>query len=136
MEDNPGIRRLSSPVIRIVLSLVCAGITYFVWMGLFILLADSVGSLVKGILWLAAPVATAMGFAMGIFIHEHAAGTKKAAFASVFVWPLLGCSIGALVIYWRGPMLIVFAMFAFGTVSVILRELILHRKQEDRARSY
>jgi len=88
----------------------------------------TVGSLVGGILWLAASVATAMGFATGVFIHEHAAGTRKATFASVLIWPLLGCSIGALVIYWRGPMLIVFAMFAFGTVSVILRESVLCKK--------
>jgi len=129
MKEPPSNRHLFSLIIKITLSLVCGGITYFVWMGLFILMADSVGSPVKGIFWLAAPVATAIGFAIGIFIHEHAVGTRKATFPSVFIWPLLGCSIGALVIYWRGPMLIVFGMFAFGTVSVILRELILHGKK-------
>ena len=126
MEGRPNMRHLFSLVVSTIVSVICAGVTYFVWMGLFILLADSVGSLVKGILWLAAPVATAMGFATGVFIYERVAGTRKGAFASILIWPLLGCSIGALVICWRGPMLIVFAMFAFGTVSVILRELILY----------
>jgi hypothetical protein len=74
MEGRLSVRDLSSMLIRIVLSLACAGITYFVWMGLFILMADSVGSLVRGMLWFAAPVVTAMGFATGILLHEHATG--------------------------------------------------------------
>jgi len=114
---------------RVVLSLVCAGITYFVWMGLFILFADSLGSLGRRILWMAAPVATATGFTAGVLVHERVVGTRKSTFPSVFIWPFPGCSIGALAIYWRGPMLIVFTMFAFGTVSVLLRELMLHGRK-------
>ena len=102
----------------------CAGITYFVWMGLFLLMADSAGSLVRGILWFVAPVATATGFAMGIYVHEHRKGVRKDGFRSVLAWPLIGCSVGAVAIYWRGPMLIVFGMFAAGAASVVLRELV------------
>jgi hypothetical protein len=129
MERRLSIRHLSSLLIRIVLSMACAGITYFVWMGLFILMADSAGSLVRGILWFAAPVATAMGFAIGIFIHEQATGARKDGFPSVLAWPLIGCSIGAMAIYWQGPMLIVFGMFAAGSASVVLRELVRRGKE-------
>jgi hypothetical protein len=124
MKEPLSNRHLFSLIIRITLSLVCGGITYFVWMGLFILMADSVGSLVKGIFWFAAPVITATGFATGIFAHERATGVRYATFPSVFAWPLLGCAIGALGIYWQGPMLIVFGMFVLGTASVVLRELV------------
>jgi hypothetical protein len=128
MKEPPRKRHLFSVIIKITISLVCAGITYFVWMGLFILMADSVGSLVKGIFWLAAPVVTATGFATGIFAHERATGVSYASFPSAFAWPLLGCAIGALAVYWQGPMLIVFGMFMLGTASVVLRELVLSRK--------
>jgi hypothetical protein len=135
MEGRLSIRDLSSLLIKIVLSLTCAGITYFGWLGLFILMTESFGSLVRGILWFAAPVATATGFATGISIHEHATGTRKDNFPSVFAWPLLGCAVGAVAIYWQGPMLIVFGMFAVGTASVVLRELVLRGKDsQDRDR--
>jgi hypothetical protein len=128
--------RLSAPhlltlIIRVILSLVCGGITYFVWMGLFILMADSIGSLMKGFFWIAAPVATAMGFATGVFVHERVTVTRKATFPAVLIWPLLGCSAGALAVYWRGPMLIVFGMFVAGTARVVLRELVLRRKESQ-----
>ena len=129
MEGLQNLRRPPSPIIRIVLSLACAGITYFVWMGTFILLANSTGPIMKGVLWITAPIATAMGFALGMFIHEHKSGIRKATFLSVFVWPLLGCAVGAIVIFWRGPMLIVFGMFIVGTASVVLREVIFHTKE-------
>jgi hypothetical protein len=38
---------------------------------------------------------------------------------------MIGCAIGAAVVYWFGPMLIVFGMFAAGTASVALREVML-----------
>ena len=70
-----------------------------------------------------------MGFATGISIHEHVNQVRKVAFPSVLVWPLLGCAVGAVASYWRGPMLIVFGMFGVGTASVVLRELVLHAKE-------
>ena len=129
MEGGLSIKSLSALVIRIVLSAACAGITYFAWMGLFLLLRDSIGSLARGILWVAAPVATAMGFAAGILIHERVTEARKATFASILVWPLVGCAIGAVVVCWWGPMLIVFGMFAVGAASVVLRELVPRAKE-------
>ena len=41
------------------------------------------------------------------------------------IWPLVGCAVGALAVYWYGPMLIVFGMFVSGTCGVVLRELVL-----------
>jgi len=100
-------------------------------MALFILVMDSVGSFIQGIIWIVAPMITAMGFATGIFFHERRAGVRKIPFLSVLAWPLIGCTIGALAIYWKGPMLIVFGMFVAGTASVVLREFILYGNESQ-----
>ena len=123
------VRYLSALLIKTVLSVGCAGVVYFAWLGLFLLVRDSIGSLVTGVLSVAAPVATAIGLATGIIAHEHVTQARKATFLSVLVWPLAGCAVGAVAIYWRGPMLIVLGMFVLGAASVILRELVLPAKE-------
>lgn len=110
---------------RVAFSLLCAGIFYSLWLGAFILFAESGRSFVKVIGWLSAPMATATGFATGIVILEHLARKSRTNFLRVFTWPLIGCAIGAAAVYWFGPMLIVFGMFAAGTASVALREVVL-----------
>ena len=57
-----------------------------------------------------------MGFATNIFAHEHATGAWKDNFLSVLAWLLPGCAVGAVAIDWQSPMLIVFGMFAVGTL--------------------
>jgi DNA-3-methyladenine glycosylase I len=47
---------------------------------------------------------------------------------AAFFWQFEPCSIGAGVVFWHGPMLIVFGMFVAGTMSVVLREVVLLRK--------
>ncbi|HUT16372.1 MAG TPA: hypothetical protein VMY98_09025 [Anaerolineae bacterium] len=99
---------------------------------MFLLAAESNNAVVQAISWVAAPVATAAGFALGVMIDERLVGVGEARFFTIFVWPLAGCVIGALAVYWYGPMLIVFGTFAVGTASVALREIMLHvqsRKQ-------
>jgi hypothetical protein len=49
---------------------------------------------------------------------------RREAFVRMFIWPLVGCILGAVVVVWFGPMLIVFGMFLVGTGSVALREFI------------
>ena len=78
-----------------------------------------------------APVATALGFASGLYLHERATGARKARFLSALGWPLAGCVVGAAAVYWQGPMLIVFGMFVLGTVSVVLRELVFRHKESQ-----
>jgi hypothetical protein len=80
--------------------------------------------------WLSAPVATATGFATGIAIFEHLTGASKTRFFRLFKWPMIGCAIGAGAVYWFGPMLIVFGMFAAGTASVALREVMLSFRKD------
>ena len=120
--------RLRRAFARVVLSLFCAGVFYFVWMGAFILSARLDNSVVEAVFWLLAPIATAAGFAAGIVIFDRLTGTSGPGFLSLFVWPLIGCAIGAGIVFWFGPMLIVFGMFAAGTASVVLREVVLNTR--------
>ena len=133
MEGRLSIKYLFTSLIGVILSVFCAGITYFAWLSLFLLLRDSIGSLMRGIFWLAAPVATSLGFGVGILIHERVTKVRKATFHSMLLWPLFGCTVGAAAIFWKGPMLIVFGMFAMGAASVVVREFVLRAKErEDR----
>jgi len=86
------------------------------------------------ILWLVAPVVTATGFATGIAIVEHLTRMSKTKFLRIFIWPMIGCAIGAGAVYWHGPMLIVFTMLAAGTASIALREVILSIKKQGNNR--
>lgn len=116
---------------RIAVSLLFACILYITWMAVF-LLCTSVDSLVvETILWLLAPVTTAAGFAAGAAIMERRASKTRASFLRTFVWPLLGCAVGAGVVYRFGPMLIVFAMLAAGTASMALREMVGFLKRRE-----
>jgi len=76
------------------------------------------------ILRLLAPVVTAAGFAVGITVAERLGKRDEPSFIRIYVWPLVGCAIGATVVYPFGPMLIVFGMFAAGTASVAVREIV------------
>ena len=110
--------------LRVACSVLCAGATYFVWMAAFISLKDTGGQVITALLWVAAPVATALGFAVGAALHERLTEGRHDRFRRVYLWPLVGCSIGAAVVFPFGPMLIVFGMFLMGTASMILRELV------------
>lgn len=110
---------------RVALSLLGAGVFYLAWLAAILLITGSPGGPWEVVLWLSAPVVTAAGFAVGILVSQPLTKTKKARFLRIFIWPLAGCAIGAGVVYWFGPMLIVFGMFAAGTASVVLREVII-----------
>lgn len=135
------IRTLCGVFIRVVLSVIFSGIFYTAWMAVFIaefrlVPSEAEGSgldsiLLKTILWLAAPVVTALGFATGVFIFELLPGTRKSKFLNIFKWSLAGCAIGAGSVVWFGPMLIVFGMFLVGTASIALREFVIIKKTKD-----
>ena len=121
------LRLLCGVLIRVILSVVFAGIFYTGWMAVAILAFESgLDSLIlKAIIWLTAPVATAAGFTTGVAIFELLPGTgEKSKFLSIFKWSLIGCALGAGAVVWFGPMLIVFGMFVVGTASIALREII------------
>jgi hypothetical protein len=108
---------------RIASSLLGGGILYSAWMAAFLLTLDVESRLLRPALWLSAPVLTGIGFAVGVVSFDRFTGMRKTGFWSILVWPLVGCGIGAAVVYWFGPMLIVFGMFLAGTVSVAVMEM-------------
>ena len=116
---------------RVACSLLCAGIFYSAWMAVFITAAglDSLG--IKIALWLLAPLVTGAGFTMGIVAFERLIKKRKVEFLHIYPWTLTGCVIGAGIIFWFGPMLIVFGMFATGTVSVIIREVVIFMRNNS-----
>lgn len=67
---------------------------------------------------------TASGFAVGLIVAKRLTKARWEAFLPTFIWPLVGCVLGAVVVVWFGPMLIVFGMLLMGTASVALRQLI------------
>jgi len=121
---------LNRLLVKTLVSILGAGVTYFVWMGVFLLVSPFDNAILEAIMWGSAPIATAAGFALGIYLMEHRAGEQSESYLRIFVWPLFGCIAGAVSVYWFGPMLIVFGMFVLGTVGVVIREVIKYRKSE------
>ena len=111
---------------RILTSTLFGGLSYSIWLAVF-LLSSPDGGLFEAILWLVAPIITAVGFALGIIFFDHFGRMAGTPFLKLLSWPLLGCIIGAAAVYWFGPMLIVFSMLALGTLSVAAREALSAR---------
>jgi hypothetical protein len=118
-------------MLKIASSVLCAAALYLLWMGAFIVLSERTGPVIRGVLWVLAPVVTAAGFALGVAAAERLLRSRSGSFARIFPWPLAGCAVGAAAVYWYGPMLIVFGMFLLGTASVVLRQVLLGRRRRD-----
>lgn len=117
-------RRLWKALARIAFSLLWATLFYMAWMVAFLWTMGLESPLAEAALWVIAPVITAVGFATGITLGERLWGKTRPRFLRVFLWPLIGCAVGAGIVYWLGPMLIVFAMLFTGTASVAIREAV------------
>jgi hypothetical protein len=89
----------------------------------FIPAAKSGVMLLKILGWMSAPVVTALGYAVGLFVGGRLLKRRKTAFLRVFVWPLVGCTIGALGLSWVGPMWIGIGTFVGGAASAMCREV-------------
>ncbi len=124
------LKTLWRATLRVVFSVLCAGIAYSLWMGAFLLSKDFAGSVAKALFWIMAPVATGFGFSAGVAIHERITRVPRGSSPWTLIWPLVGCAVGALAVYWHGPMLIVFGMFVAGTCGVVLRELVLGGRED------
>jgi hypothetical protein len=107
---------------RVFTSTIFGGIFYSIWLAVFLLLSP-VDGFQETILWLVSPIITAIGFASGIMVYDHFSRSTKLPFIRLVSWPLIGCIIGAVIVYWFGPMLIVFSMLALGAISVAVREV-------------
>ena len=128
------LRRFWKAIVRIAFSLVCAIVFYIAWMAAFLLTASLDSPMAEATLWLLAPVITAAGFATGITVRERLACQKRSRFLRIFLWPLIGCAIGAGLVYPFGPMLTVFAVFFTGTASMALREVVGFFRGEEPAK--
>ena len=100
MEPKP----LFKALLRVTSSLLFAAIFYIGWMAVFIPTFKTESSLIRGIGWLSAPLMTAAGFTVGIWIAERRLTTRKVGFVGIFAWPLIGCAVGAGILFWFGPM--------------------------------
>jgi hypothetical protein len=86
---------LSRIVIRVIISVVFAGIFYTGWMAIAIpvLKTENTGIILKTVIWLAAPVVTALGFTTGVFIFELLPDTGKSnrSWVCHIIWPDAHC---------------------------------------------
>ncbi len=109
--------------LRMLLSIVCAGVCFAAWLAVTLTWARGRPPAVRAAGWITAPIAAGLGWAVGVWIGEGLTGARATSFLRLLIWPLVGCAIGAAVAYPFGPMLIVFGMFIGGYASVFLREL-------------
>jgi hypothetical protein len=117
--------------VKIAVGTFAAGLFYFIWLGAYLLVVDYGETVLDTVMYLAAPVITGAGFALGVEMVERRSGGKEAEFIHVFAWTVAGCAVGAGIVYWFGPMLIVFGMFLGGVASLVLRELVFYFREKD-----
>ena len=115
---------IKKALVKIICSVLCAGVLYFLWLAAFLLTAKENHPALRAFFWVFTPLATAVGFTAGIVLFERRSRKGRGGLLRIFIWPFVGCAVGAGVVYWFGPMLIVFGMFALGTASLILREIL------------
>ncbi len=115
---------------RIVVSVIFAGIFYTGWLAVAIPILKSGPLFAKALCWLSAPLVTGAGFAVGIALFELLPGARKSKLRDIVLWPMGGCVIGAAVVFFFGPMLIVFAMFGLGAVAVLAKEFVSMKKHK------
>ena len=117
-------------LLRIFISLIAGSLLYGVWLAIFLGINPN-DELLENLLWISAPLVTSLGFSLGVHFFNKIFQDDQGGFLRIVVWPLTGCSIGALVVYWFGPMLVVFSMLVGGVVSIFIRDVIL-QKQGDK----
>lgn len=126
---RPVLRRyLPQAALRIGLAIVCAAVFYAGWLATVLAIGGAGGAVARIVLWVLAPVVTAVGFAVGFVAADRLMRIGGTGFSRVVLWPLTGCAIGAGAVYWFGPMLIVFGMFVGGIAGLVAREALSVRK--------
>jgi hypothetical protein len=127
------IKKFVGVLLRVGVSVIFAGIFYIGWMAIAIptIKTGFGGFFFRGVIWILAPIITGLGFAVGQKIFELLPYTEKSGFWETYKWCLAGCAIGGGILWLFGPMLIVFGMFAAGTMSVVLHEAARIRKKVE-----
>jgi hypothetical protein len=123
MRQSLNTKLMLKPLALVAVSVLVAGVFHIGWLAAFIPAAKSDVIALKIVGWLSAPVVTAVGFAAGLCMGERLLTSRKATFLRIFIWPLVGCTLGAIAFSWIGPMWIGIGTFVGGAASVVLREV-------------
>lgn len=118
-------RPMAISIATVAVSILLAGVFFFGWLAVFIPAFKTGNAGLQVLGWLSAPVVTSLGFATGLWLSNRLSSRGSEGVLRLWLWPFVGCSVGAAAVFRFGPMLIVFGMFAVGTVSVALREGLL-----------
>jgi len=113
-------------LLRVSCALFFGGIFYAFWLLVFLGINPQ-GGFLETLSWISAPLVTGVGFALGTYTYNKVRHGDQGGFFRIAIWPITGCTIGALAVYWYGPMLIVFSMLAAGALSIFFRDVILLR---------
>jgi len=114
-------------LLRVFVSGILGSTFYLIWMGMFLWIRPQ-GGFTQTVMWVVAPLFTGVGFGVGVYLTNQVIRERQDHFLRITVWPLIGCSVGALLVYWFGPMLIVFSMLAAGAFSIAVREFFCRRE--------
>jgi hypothetical protein len=112
--------RISAP--RFVASVVSGAAFYVAWMAVFLVSHPYHSPLFRGLLWILAPITTGLGFSAGAVLFMRFRHLAHIPFRRLCCYPLLACSVGAVVVFPFGPMLIVFGMCLLGSLAMLLFE--------------
>jgi hypothetical protein len=115
-------RSLLTPIAVTAASVLAAGVSWLNALAVFIPVMKTNVAILRVTVWLSSPVIVSLGFAFGYWLADRWLRVSHDRFVSLWLWPLIACSIGAAAVFPFGPMLIVFGAFAGGTASVILPE--------------
>jgi hypothetical protein len=102
---------------------------YLGWMALFLVCSPHLPAVGRGALWIVAPIMTSLGFTAGAVLFTHIRRLRQPSLGQLCLYPLIGCSVGAAIVFPFGPMLIVFGMCLLGSLSMLLFEFRAMRRQ-------
>lgn len=129
------LKQVTKSLISVATSLMFAGLFYSVWLAAFLLTVQANSILVEGIGWLTMPVATALGFTTGFVLFKRMVDKEFKGFFCFFLWFWGWCVLGAVIVYWIGPMVVVFNMFLFGIVGTVVKEVSLAKITKRKTKS-
>lgn len=111
-------------MMRVALSLLCAGVLYAMWLAVFVPAMLAEIRLVAAVGWVTAPVTVALGLAVGAVVFDRTTGFGDSRLRSVFRSALVACVGGAILAWPFGLALTVAGMFGAGTIMLLAREIV------------
>jgi hypothetical protein len=109
-------------VVRVTVAALVGVAFHAAWVALFILAVSqgAPGSL-RAILWVIAPIVTAIGFGLGLTLLQRRHPAPDTGFAHAFAIALAGCAMGAVILSPIGPMFAGFGVLGGGTIAAAIR---------------